>query len=124
MEGIPALTQDPHAVVRIPSLALTKSKELFTTCIICVSSCDTIMNTPGFYTPLPPQNLTNVVSTQNMPIMGVGLFAKCSFKVNEMIFLERPLLVFPPGLPFLSPLQKRRRSNIMIRYSRRLCKRG
>ena len=38
--------------------------------------------------------------------MGVGLFTKRSFKVNEMIFSERPLLVFPPGLPFLSSLPR------------------
>ena len=34
VEGIPALLIHPHAVVRIPSLTLTKSKEPFTTCII------------------------------------------------------------------------------------------
>ena len=38
--------------------------------------------------------------------MGVGLFTKRSSKVNEVIFSERPLLVSPPGLTFLSPLQR------------------
>jgi len=69
-----------------------------------------ITNAPGFYTPLPVP--TDVVSTQNTPDMGVGLFAIRSFKDNEMIFSERPLLVFPPRLPFL------------IHYSRKLCNRG
>ena len=32
--------------------------------------------------------------------MGVGLFAKCNVKVREVVFSERPLLVFPRGLPF------------------------
>jgi len=58
------------------------------------------MNTPGFYTPLPPLNPTNFVFTKNTPNMGVGLFAKCNVKVREVVFSERPLLVFPRGLCF------------------------
>jgi len=106
VEGIPALLTHPHAVVRIPSVTLTKSKEPSAICIIRTSSCSTITNTSGFYTPPPPQNPTDVVFTQNTPNMGVGLFTKRSFKVNEMIFSERPLLVFPPGFPYLSALPR------------------
>ncbi len=105
VESIPGLTLE-HAVVRIPSLTLTKSKEPFSACILRTSTCSSITNTPGFYTPLPPHNPTDVVSTKNTPDMGVGLFAKCNFKVNEVILSERPLLVFPPGLPFSGPLHK------------------
>jgi len=93
----------PHAVVRIPSLTLTKSKELSTICLLRMPLCSTITNTPGFYTPPPPQNLTDVVFTKNTQKMGVGLFGKRSFKVKEMIFSEKPLLVFPRGLPLFSP---------------------
>lgn len=31
--------------------------------------------------------------------MGLGLFSKRSVNVNEVIFSERPLLIFPQGLP-------------------------
>ena len=31
--------------------------------------------------------------------MGIGLFAKSSFRVNQIVFSERPLLVFPRGFP-------------------------
>jgi len=105
VESIPGLTRE-HAVVRIPSLALTKSKEPFSVCILRTSSCRSIANTPGFYTPLPPHKSTDAVSTKVTPDMGVGLFAKCDFKVNEVILSERPLLVFPPGLPFSGLVHK------------------
>jgi len=77
VEGIPALLTlltHPHAVVRIPSLTLTKSKEPSTICIIRTSSCSMITNTLGFYTPLTQQNPADVVYTQNTPNMGIGLF--------------------------------------------------
>jgi len=93
----------PHAVIRIPSLTLTKSKELSTTCLLGMPPCSAITNTPGFYTFPPPQNLTDVVFTKNTQKMGVGLFAKRNVKVKETIFSEKPLLVFPRGLPFFSP---------------------
>ena len=32
--------------------------------------------------------------------MGVGLFAVCNFKVAQVVFSERPLLVYPRGLNF------------------------
>ena len=93
-------TLEPYAVVCIPSLKLTKSKEPSSTCILRASTCATIVNTPGFYMPLPPLNPMNVVFTKSIPNMGVGLFAKCSVKVREVVFSERPLLVFPRGMLF------------------------
>ena len=93
----------PHAVVRIPSLTLTKSKELSTTCLLRMPLCSAITTTPGFYTSPPPQNLADVVFTKNTQKIGVGLFAKRNIKINEMVFSEKPLLVFPLGLPFFNP---------------------
>ena len=103
MESI-GFTLDPHAIVRFPSLTLTKSKEPSSICILRTSSCASITNTPGFYTPLPPQNLTDAVSTKATPDMGIGLFVKRNFKVSDVILSERPLLVFPVGLPSVNTL--------------------
>jgi hypothetical protein len=61
-----------------------------------------IENTPGFYSPLPPLNPTDVVSAKNTPDMGVGLFATCGFQFSQVIFSERPLLVFPRSLSFIT----------------------
>ena len=102
----PRQIREQYEVFLIPSLELTQSKEPSSTCILWPSTCSKITNTPGFYTPLPSLKPTDVVSTKNTPNMGVGLFTKRSFKVNEMIFSERPLLVFPPGFPYLSALPR------------------
>jgi len=61
------------------------------------------MNTPGFYTRLPLLNIIDVVFTKNTPNMGVGLFAKRNFKVNEIVFYERPLLILPMGMTISFP---------------------
>lgn len=106
VESVPGLIREPHAVVRIPSHTLRKSKEPFSACILRTSTCRSITNTPGFYTPLPPQNPDDVVFTKYTSDMGAGLFVKRNFKVNEVIFSERPLLVFPSGLPISSSLPK------------------
>ena len=86
---------EPYAAVRIPSLAMTKSKEPSSMCILRASTCSTITNTPGFYTPIPSLDPTKVVFTKEIPDMGVGLFAKCAVKAQHVVFSERPLLIFP-----------------------------
>lgn len=95
---------EAFSVVRIPSVELTKSKEQSSVCILRRSAHTTITNTPGFYTPLaPPLASTDVVFTKMTPNMGIGLFAKRSVKIGQVVFSERPLLVFPRGLPIYGP---------------------
>jgi len=115
VESVSGLTLEPHAIVRIPSLTLTKSKGPSSTCILRTSTFSSITNTPGFYRALPPQNPADVVSTKSTPDMGVGLFAKRNFKVNEVILSERPLLIFPSALP--SPTTLRGEEAIKYHYS-------
>lgn len=108
MGRIPAKNVEPYAAVRFPSVRLTQLKEPSSTCIFRPSTCRKVMNTPGFYTPLPPLNPANVVFTKNTPNMGVGLFAKRDIKAHQMVFAERPLLIIPMGvrIPFSEGLSE------------------
>jgi len=47
------------------------------------------------YTPPPRLNPTDVVFTKNMPNMGVGLFSKHTVECRQVLFSERPLLIYP-----------------------------
>jgi len=95
VQGILAKPAEPYAVIHFPSLELTQSKEPSSICIFRPSTCDKITKTPGFYTPPPRLNPTDVVFTKNMPNMGVGLFSKRSVECRQVLFSERPLLIYP-----------------------------
>jgi hypothetical protein len=102
---VTSLLSDPYGIVRVPSLTVTKS---FTACLLRNSTVNKIANTPGFYTPLPPLNAADVVCTKETSTMGLGLFATRSVKVKQVVFSEKPLLVFHGAFPCTAsrPLQR------------------
>jgi len=58
-----------------------------------------ILNTPGYPQPVPkpPRNVKSHV-VKSTPTMGKGVFATRNIPMGEIIFAERPLLVFPRAL--------------------------
>ena len=96
VEGDSEQTRERCKLFHIP---WTQSKEPSSTCLLRPSTCNMITDTPGLYTPLPPLDPADVVSTKVTPNMGVGFFAIRDVNAYDVIFSERPLLVLPWGFP-------------------------
>ncbi len=50
--------------------------------------------------PVPKTRLPNLFQIRQAPGMGLGIFAKHDIKVHELIFAERPLVVYPTAMPY------------------------
>ncbi|KAJ3515325.1 hypothetical protein NLJ89_g1836 [Agrocybe chaxingu] len=79
--------------------------------IVSGPTYDKILKSPSFPGPIPKPRRHNMYVVKPSRGMGLGVFATCDIEAGELIFSERPLLVYPSAA---APLEA---SNPYIRLS-------